>query len=50
MVTAVCTAGFLGMQEQVLILPIKGWVPLFWFLVLPPPFFLPSFMPKENVL
>ncbi|KFW75060.1 Dihydropyrimidinase-related protein 3, partial [Manacus vitellinus] len=25
-VTAVCTAGFLGMQEQVLILPVKGWV------------------------
>lgn len=23
-VTALCTAGFLGMQEQVLILPIKG--------------------------
>lgn len=26
-VIAVCTAGFLGMQEQVLFLPIKDWVP-----------------------
>lgn len=26
-VIAVCTGGFLGMQEQMLFLPIKGWVP-----------------------
>lgn len=24
-VTGMCTAGFLGMQEQLLILPIKDW-------------------------
>lgn len=43
-VTAGCTAGFLGMQEQVLILPVKGWVPC------PPPTVFPSSVPKKYVL
>lgn len=41
---AVCPAGFLGMQEQVLVLPIKGWVPC------PPPTVFPSSVPKKYVL
>lgn len=41
-VTAMCTAVFLGMQEQVLILPIKDWVPC------PPPTISPSSMPKKK--
>lgn len=43
-VTAVCTAGFLGMQEQVLILPVKGWVHCL------SPTVFPSSVPKKCVL